>query len=259
MSRKILGLDIRHDAVSAVLVATGIKGTAIEAHEYIPVSNQRDREDGFAGSLKTIAEKMDILGSICVAAFPADRISYRNLKVPFKGKKKISKILPYEIEPTLPLPVDDLIIDFHVVERSDITGHTNLIAAAVEKSELQSYLDTLSMFDIEPEILTVGGYSAALCINSMIDGDRNWLFFDIDANNATAVAGVPGGIRLIRSFPIYAKDAQSKAEQFCTHLNRTLSAFEDALGSDFQPDEIFVTGCGLDDSVLESRISKIQL
>ena len=257
MSRKILGLDIRNDAVSAVLVNSGIKGTTIEGHEHIPVSNRRDRENGFAASLETIAEKMDIFGSICVASLPADLISYRNLKVPFKGKKKISKILPYEIKPTLPLPVDDLIIDFHVVKRTDYPDHTDLIAAAIEKSELQSYLDTLSMFDIEPEIVTVGGYSAALCINNMIDRGKKWLFFDIDPTKATVFIGMYGKICLIRSFPIHSNHTQSKAEQFCTNLNRTLSAFEDTFGSDFQPDEIFITGCGLDDSVFENRLAEI--
>ena len=97
MNRKILGLDIRNDAVSAVLVNIGIKGTTIEAHEHVPISNQKNSENSLAASLGTIAEKIDISDAICVASFPADLISYRNIKVPFKRRKKISKILPYEL------------------------------------------------------------------------------------------------------------------------------------------------------------------
>ena len=41
MSRKILGLDIRHDAVSAVLVKSSIKETVIEAHVHVPISDQK--------------------------------------------------------------------------------------------------------------------------------------------------------------------------------------------------------------------------
>ena len=111
MRRKILGLDIRHDAVSAVLLKSGIKGTDIEAHVHIPISNQVYMETVLAASLETIVKKIDISGSVCVASFPANEISYRNIQVPFKGRKKIKKILAYELEPTLPVPIDDLVID----------------------------------------------------------------------------------------------------------------------------------------------------
>jgi len=112
MTRKILGLDIRHDAVSAVLVKNSIKENVIESYESVPIPDQQDFESGMAASLETIVEKINIAGSICIASFPADQISYRNIQVPFKGLKKISKILPFELEPTIPFPVDDLVIDF---------------------------------------------------------------------------------------------------------------------------------------------------
>jgi len=256
MSRKILGLDIQNDAVSAVLVSSGIKGATIEAHDYVPISNESDRENGLAVSLEMIAKKINIFGSVCVASFPADLISYRNLKVPFKGKKKISKILPYELEPTLPLPVDDLIIDFHAIKRAEDRGHTDIIAASVEKSELQSYLDLLSTFDIDPEIVTVHGYPAALCLANLIDESKKWLFIDIDNTKATMFAGMSGNIRLMRSFPISSDDIQYTAERFCTNVYQTLSAFEDTLGLDFQPDEILITGCGLDVPGFENHLSK---
>lgn len=40
MSRKVLGLDIRHDAIAAVLVKSGIKGNWVESCMYVPLSDQ---------------------------------------------------------------------------------------------------------------------------------------------------------------------------------------------------------------------------
>ena len=256
MTRKILGLDIQNDAVSAILVGSGIKGTTLEAHDYVPISNKSDAENGLAAALEAITEKIDVLGSLCVASFPANRIFYRNLKVPFKGKKKISRILPYELEPTLPLSVDDLIIDFDVIKRTEHTDHTDIIAAAVEISDLQSYLDTLSMFHIDPEIVTVSGYPAALCINNMIDESKNWLLIDMAHTKATMFVGTSGNIRLIRSFSISEDDTPTTSERFCTSVQQTLSAFEDTLGLNFQPDEILLTGYRLDTPFFENPLAK---
>ncbi|MFC1814940.1 hypothetical protein ACFL0M_03145, partial [Thermodesulfobacteriota bacterium] len=159
MSRKILGLDIRNDAVSAVLLINSMKGNSIEAHEHAFISNQNGLEDGIEACLNNITEKMDISGSTCIASYPAEKISYRNIRLPFKEQKKITQILPYELEPTLPFPVEDLIIDFYTLTRDGLNDHTDLIAAAVEIPELKAYLQILSRFNLIPKVLTVGGYA----------------------------------------------------------------------------------------------------
>jgi len=199
---------------------------------------------------------MNISGSICIASFPADQISYRNIQVPFKGLKKISKILPFELEPTIPFPVDDLIIDFYTLPLSDHNDHTDLIAAAVEKSKLQLYLGILDSFGIEPEIVTVGGYSTALCLSSLVDTHENWLFADIDKSKGTVFGVLSGKICLIRSFPIPSETPSFNTEMLCTNIKRTLSAFEEIVGLDFHPDGVFITGCGLDDSDIEQDMER---
>jgi type II secretion system protein L len=256
MTRKILGLDIRHDAVSAVLVKNSIKENVIESYESVPIPNQLDFESGMAASLETIVANMNISGSICIASIPADQISYRNIRVPFKGPKKISKILPYELEPTIPFPVDDLIIDFYTLPLSDHNDNTDLIAAAVEKSKLQLYLEILASFDIEPEIVTVGGYSTALCLNSFVDNLENWLLVDTEKSRGTVFGVLSGKICLIRSFPIPSVTPSFNKEMLCTNIQRTLSAFEEIVGLDFHPDGVFITGYGLDDSDIELEMER---
>jgi type II secretion system protein L len=263
MSKRILGLDIRHDSISAVLISSGIKGAVIEAHAYVPIADQNDRDSflssspEIASSLEVLLEKMDISGSVCVASFPADQISFRNIKVPFKAQKKIRKVLPYELEPTLPFPEDGLIIDFFTVKLPETKEHTDLVAAAVEKTRLQSYLDTLAAFDIEPEIVTVGGYSTALCLANLVDMHENWLCVDLDKKKGVVFAILAGGISLIRSVPAPSDAPSSKTEMLGANIYRTLSAFETFYDINFQLDGIFVTGSGLDDPEIEQDLARI--
>ena len=247
MSRKILGLDIRPDAVSAVLIDSSIKGTVIEAHGYVPLSGRKEDRNGLSASIETIEQKMDISDAICVVSFPADEISFRNIQVPFKGPKKIKKILPYELEPTLLFPVEDLIIDFIHIEIPDLTNTNNLITAAVEKSKLQSFLDTLATFNIEPEIVTVGGYSTAFSLANFLDSHKNWFFVDIDNHKSTIFIILSGRVCLIRSFPIHSAARLYKIKSLCGNIRRTIYALEKILGLDFESNGGFITGCGIDD------------
>jgi type II secretory pathway component PulL len=257
MSRKILGLDIRSDAVSAVLVRSGIKKTVIEAHEYVSLTDHPDSEIGLASALETIVGKLDISGSICVAAFPADQVSYRNIKVPFKGQKKIMKILPYELEPSFPFQVDDLIIDFHTMNLSDHDNQTELIAVAVEKSKLQSYLDTLAGFNIDPEIVTVGGFPSVRCLTNLVDIRKDVLFIDLDGHKASVFVVLSGEVCLIRSFPWQFKANLSNEESLAANIKRTLFAFEEVYGSDFQPEGILITGSGFPGVDFEQDLTQL--
>ena len=244
MSRNILGLDIRNDAVSAVLIRSSIKTSRIEAHEYIPVSDQKDIAGCLDSLLNSLVKQTDISGSICIASFPANQISYRNIKVPFKEQKKIKQILPYELEPTLPFLVDDLIIDYNSIKLQGKSGpadHTDVVAAAIEKSEFKSYLNILASFNIKPKIVTVGGYPTALCLSSDTTVPGNRLFVDIGNRNSSVFILVAGQIYLMRSFPTRAARS-SIAESLCSEIKRTLYACGEIFGFDLQPDEIFITG-----------------
>ncbi len=256
MRRKILGLDIRHDAVSAVLIKSGIKGTAIDAHVHVPLLAREADETGWVAALETIVKKMDISGSVCVASFPADEISYRNIQVPFKGQKKIKKILPYELEPTFPFPTHDLIIDFVTLKLPDNINDNNLITAAVEKSKLQSFLDTLATFNIAPETVTVGGYPIAVCLTHLLDDRKNWLVVDIDSNNVAIFFILSGGVCLIRSFPIRSNSRSYKIKSICSTIRQTHAALEKMIGFEFDPDGLFITGCGLDDLGFEQDMGE---
>jgi len=101
MNRKILGLDIRKNTVSAVLLNSGAKSVKIEAYDIVSISDQKEPENTLAAALELLIEKIDTKGCVCVASFPADLATYRNIKVPFKDKKKIIQILPYELEPKI--------------------------------------------------------------------------------------------------------------------------------------------------------------
>ena len=244
MSKNVLGLDIQNDAISAVLVKGGIKASRIEAHEHIPISDQNDIAGCIDLLLKSLVKQTDMSGSICIASFPANQISYRNIKFPFKEQKKIKQILPYELESTLPFLVDDLIIDYNSIKlrgRSDSVDSTDVVAAAVEKSALKSYLNTLASFNIKPEIVTVRGYPTALCISSDTTVPENRLFVDIGNRNCSVFILVEGQICLIRSFPTNAAGSSIK-ESLCNEIKRTLYNSEQIFGFKLRPDGIFITG-----------------
>ena len=255
MSKNILGLDIKKSEVSAVLINSSLKASRIEAFTYVPIAMQEQMDKGVAAALKVLHENMDLTGSVCIASFPADQISFRNVTVPFKHIKKIRQILPFELEPTLPHAVEDLIIDFRVVNTEGPEEQTNLFTAAIDISSLKKYLELLATFEIESEIVTVGGYPTALCLANLADIPKNAMFVEMDNEKNTLSAFISGQICLIRSFPT-GSGGISRLDSLCKNIQRTIHAFEDTTGLTFKPDSIFVTGSNQGENGFEKNVTQ---
>ncbi len=242
MSKSILGIDIRNAAISAVILKAGLKATRLEDSLHIPISNKNESEDGFARAFQILTQKINVSECICIASFPSNQISYRNAAVPFKARKKIHQILPFELEPDLPLPIDALVMDFHTIRSKD---YTELIATSIQISHFKSYLQNLAEFHIEPHMVVPNGYATAMALMRLADTPQHFLFVDIDASMMTLFVIADNNVVLIRTFPVSAADA-SPDISIGTQIIQTL-AFTDAdWSNEFEPQGLYVSGDGLD-------------
>jgi type II secretory pathway component PulL len=265
MSRKVVALDIRENAISAISITSGFKSTSIDAHGYALLD---DSAEGIRNAMEAIVEEINMDGSICVASVPASQTSFRNIVVPFNNPKKIRQILPFELESTLAVSTENLSIDFIPVKLSENSNNTDIIVACVENSQIEMYLKTLSDFSINPEIVTVGGYPTAFLLSQLDDFPDNGLVLDVGKNNSTLFLIIAKQIALIRSIPlsfsgssILPDSSESsglvEVERLCKGIQQTLFSVDEIFNLDFQPDAMLITGNGLDDKPLESHLSQV--
>jgi general secretion pathway protein L len=255
MSRKVLAIDIRKHSVSAVLVKTSLRDNRIDAYTHIPLLAAAEDENGISAVLETLTREMDVIGCDCVVSIPADHFSYRNLKIPFKDPKKIRMVLPFELEPTVPYPVDSLVLDFIHLKTASQSDHAEIVAVATQKSRLFPYIEALSAIKLDPEMVTVSGLPAALFLANQADPGEDRLFLDISPDSGTLFIGVGSEIRMIRSFPL-TTDAANRAASLSASIRRTLAAFDELGFSEFEPLEITISGGGWDGSSVENDIAR---
>jgi general secretion pathway protein L len=248
MSRKILGIDIRNHSLSAVLLNSSLREYRVEDYIHLPIADPDDPEKGLPAVLEILAQKLDLAGSDCVVSIPAGHFTFRNLQVPFSNSKKIRMVLPFELEPTLPYAVEDLVVDFHTLNGSPGGDQTELIVAAIEKNQLTPYIEALASIGIDPEKLTLSGLPIALCL-------AHQLFVEIDKASGTLFMLAGDGLQLIRSFPL-PTGGPSKAKMLSAQIQQTLAAIQESSELNLQPLEVVASGIGLDESDMAADISK---
>ncbi len=239
MSRKILSLEIREESIAAVLLDSSFKGSLLESQGYFPIPADKKADDeGIKEALQAIVETFKPTGATCVLGIPATIVSFRNLSVPFHDIKKIRQILPFELEPALPIPVEELIFDFEAVKRDK---EQDLLTFSVKKMEIQRYLDLLGTVNLRPAVIMPGGYAAARFISTMTAVNGDFLFIDTGEGNHTIYAVCSGHVRMVRTLPI-ASDGNPIIRSLETTLNRTFTALQESLGIAVNPSAIFSAG-----------------
>ena len=109
MPEIVLGLDISPVSVKAVLLTKKGRGGGriiATAAEII------DNCGGLESALKKIASDNNLSNITASFSLPANSIMFRQITLPFSDDGKIRKTLPFELEPLIPYPADEIIPDY---------------------------------------------------------------------------------------------------------------------------------------------------
>jgi len=258
MAGKILGIDIQTDSIAAVQVEGGLRGYYVTGCASVMMGDV----DGLDEAFKALSEQVDFKADTCIGTIPGEQVSYRNLQMPFRSTKKIRQTIAYEIETMIPFPVEDLVVDFTLIDQS---GQSDILTASVRREYISKYLTLLQKYGVDPDILDISGVPIVLWLFRQVEVPDDGILFQIGQKRTTMVLYIKRHISLIRSFafcdglipeamsnsPPYS-NAQSQAaepivscfESLCTNVQNTLHAFEYQNDIEAKPEKIFVTGTG---------------
>jgi general secretion pathway protein L len=198
MPEKILGLDIGTDSIKAVQVTGGARDPRITDFATIGVKG----EEGLEHALKAIFEDERFRSDTTIASMDSASFFYRNVKIPFGDPKKIRKIVSFELEPFLPFPIEQLLVDYMIVSQGD---KTEILTAAIERDKIRSYLEMLQTYRIEPKIVDVDSVPLAVSIIEKTD-EADGIVLDIGNLRTTLVHWKDKTIHLVRSLPFGGHD-----------------------------------------------------
>lgn len=252
MSRQVLAIDIRPDSLEAVLLNTGLKVSTVTDCITVPIPEPSENSDPLVDALSELKESIAPGTANVVAAIPPDGVLYRKLTVPFKEDGKIRQVLPFELEPLLPIAIDNLKVDFH---KNHVSEQTEILAVAVDQAVLQKYMDALTEANFRPQLIVPGSFPIASYLSGIEDfATEQFLILDVGRDKTSLFALESGRIELVRRISSRV-DSEQAAEGLALRVRQTLTAMSDQHTDYFSPARVYVTGEGLDTPEAVERIS----
>lgn len=256
MSRKILSIDFRDDGIFALLAENSLKGNRITDQRFAAYAGagsdpEHSGNPDVSRTLRDAIKDMPVNGVEPIVSISAEFISYRNLQVPFKDRKKIRQVLPFELEPTLPYPLDEVTVDFEIIRHAE---KTDLLVSVIKTSKIKEILDILKELHIDPYVVSPGGFSSVVCLSKFREPDKDFIFIDLDEKYATVFTVKSGHVYSARAFYSPISDPRLKAGKLCDHIMQVMAAFESLFAVDFEPATLFLSGKSEDNHVLIQTI-----
>lgn len=181
----------------------------------------------FSAAVKSAAQMIDLSSCSQAVIIVNDAcVHFRNLTLPFETKNKITQVLPFELEPLLPLSSVPYLSDFHLLSLNRSPGL--ILSASLPEETVEDYFETLKEFKIRPVAVMPRGYTAAVCFMGLKNAIDQFMFAHICEGHLTLTVIHKGIPCLVRHFGIDSLTGK----EICEQIRKTIAGFQQRTGID---------------------------
>jgi type IV pilus assembly protein PilM len=132
-----------------------------------------------------------------ISSLPTSSSVIKTLFLPFKGLKRIRQVIKYEMEPYLPFPLNEAIIDFYVID-DRFPAKTYVSAYGINKRVVEEHLRLLEGAGLKPSLI---GLDSIALFNSYSGGanDETVALINLGASQTIIDIVTEGRLFLTRS------------------------------------------------------------
>ncbi|MDR2199934.1 MAG: pilus assembly protein PilM [Deltaproteobacteria bacterium] len=194
----VIGFDIGTFAAKALLLNLKGKGRSATvtlaglgiAQLPVGVMNQWEEQpvparNAMAAAMKAVAKSSKLgAGKFAALSMSGDTMIIKKITMPVTSQKELRASLALEAEQYIPYPINEVIIDGHILGTDDQTGQMSVLLVAARKDVVYGYIQALAFTKmLKPAVIDVDAlafFNAYDFLNP--DSRENVILLDIGAN-----------------------------------------------------------------------------
>jgi len=235
MPQRILSLEIDDAELKATVVQTSFRDYKVTGFFREPLNGDAEVQ------LKRFVEQHAEAGDTILTALSGDRVTWRTFFLPFRDQKKLAQTVPFELESSVPFGLDEVVVDFQVLQR-DRAG-TTVLAALVQREDLERHLERMQRIGADPKVVDVSPLATLNTLSLVPDLPPSFAFLDCGPRSITVALYRERALVGLRTL---ARTAVPAAEQ----TNGATPPPLDEMVSDVRWTLLALNGAPLDDDLI---------
>jgi type IV pilus assembly protein PilM len=221
-SKTVVGIEINKTNIIATKTRIAGNTSTIEQviEENIPEEISEENLEKTSPALQSIFSKIGKYDEIHTV-LPSSVAVFKELKLPFSSREKISMVVGFEIEPLLPFSLRDAVIDFVITREIPEEKSSEIIITAVQKQQITQHLQLFEAVGLKPDVITVDIISLYGLYQNMdaykqLPGGTILIY--ITSYTTNIILMINGQLKTVRTLP---KGIIALTKQIAQDLNKT--------------------------------------
>jgi type IV pilus assembly protein PilM len=157
--KKRLVLDVGSSAIRLCELShtkTGYQLTRYYQREVLiePGADQVERTTLRAEALRSLLKEAKMRTRKCVFGVPGQSVFVRNRQLPPVPEHKLTQIVRYEVQQQIPFALDQIALDYGVLDRTEAGGY-EVMMAAIKVDVVEKHLEVLRQAKVSAEIVDI--------------------------------------------------------------------------------------------------------
>ncbi len=236
-----LGLDITPSAVRLALLQSSYRRTTVEALREERLADHETRAAAIRAAMTGL--RADAVAS----ALHGDRCFVRRLSLPATAAKELANVLSFEVESTLPVELDDAVMDHRVLRRNpdtDPEGQLSIFCGVAYAEEVRDHIGVvLRGTSHEPQRVGIGALPLSNLGQVIPEIQRAQVaILDLDDHHADFAVFQHGEPRFMRCMSRGVSGLPGDVNIIASELRQTIGAWRMQGGGPVEG--IYVVGSG---------------
>jgi type IV pilus assembly protein PilM len=244
---EIIGIDLGLNSIKLVALSKSQDSLVLQAIgevktprvEWMKAEATKKMIDEVANSLKSLLKDLKITNKQAVTALPEYEIVSRLVSLPPLREDEIKEALKFEAETFVPYPLDQVSIDYEVIDE-DEAGRLTVFAIAARNDLINNYVKLFKSAGLELLAIESPAVAMRRVISQMEIATEATMLVDIGEKYSDIISFKKGNIYFSRSMPVGGES-----------LTRAISV---NLGLDLASAEEYKKAYGIKEMELEGKI-----
>jgi len=137
-----------------------------------------------------------------VVSLPEEKSFLQIIKMPNLSKEELRSAVIFEAENHIPLPIEEVYLDYQVVSRPGLSGNIDVLVVAFPKKIIDSYIDCLERAGVRPIVLETESLAVSRALIKGQFTDKPVLLIDFGANRTVFVVYEGNSVKFTFSIPV---------------------------------------------------------
>ena len=218
MPKTRIGLDVGSTAVRAAELAEGSPPTVVRAAQVpLPagaVENGEVREvEAVSEGLRELWTRGGFKSRKVWMGVGNQRVVVREIALPTMPEKELRQSLGFQVQEFIPMPVDEAVLDYHLIEELEVDGRQmlRLLLVAAQKAMVDTLVTSATNAKLEPMGLDLVPFAMVRAVGATgagmeLERSGGEAVVDVGAHVTNIVVHAAGETRFVRILPSGGRD-----------------------------------------------------